>query len=118
MSLSIWEDDDLVSALGYGGREYDVLIAEARLAACRTRQREERPAKRQPTAAELRAAWRERKAALRQRDEVRERERAYDERRRRAEGYRPWPQYVVEVEKEAADRKPQLYFPWRLRAAA
>jgi len=118
MSLSIWEDDDLVSALGYGGREYDVLIAEARLGARRRRQREERPTKRQPTAAELRAAWRERKAALRQRDEVRERERAYDERRRRAEGYRPWPQYVAEVKRQAADRRPQLYFPWLLEAAA
>ena len=117
MSLSIWDDEDLVCALGYSGRDHDVMIAESAWAARRVRRAEAKPPRPGPTAEELRAQWRAWKRRVRQRTEVRERERAYDIRRRRAEGRVPWPEYVREVRKAAADRRPQLYFPWLLGAA-
>ena len=117
MSLTIWDDDDLVGALGYSGRELEVMLAESAWVARRVRRAEARPPRREPTPEEMRAQWREWKRRVRQRAEVRARERAYDVRRRRAEGYRPWPEYVREVRKAAADRRPQLYFPWLLEAA-
>lgn len=114
MALSIYDDDDLLNALGYAGRDYDRMIAESAWCARRARRAETREPRREPTAAELREEWRTRKQRLRQREEVRRREREYDIRRRRAEGHRPWSEYVVEVRRRAAERRPQMFFPWFL----
>jgi len=112
VSLSIWDDEDLVCALGYSGRDHDVMIAESAWAARRVRRAEAKPPRPEPTAEELRAQWRAWKRRVRQRAEVRERERAYDIRRRRAEGRVPWPEYVRTVRERAARSRPQLFFPW------
>jgi hypothetical protein len=117
MALSIFEDDDLVESLGYGGRDYDVMIAESRLA-WRRRRPEPLPVVRVgPTVEELRETWRARKAALRQRPEVRERERAADRERRRAEGHEPWSRYVARAKLLAWCKRPQLSLPFMSEAA-